>query len=69
MDFTLLIFRDIIAVDPLHYNQWHQLGCVLGEQKRFEEAQDCFMTANTLETSTPIIPFNVIPKTLKSSYF
>ena len=58
----------MISVDPLHYKQWYELGCVLAGQKRYEEAQECFETAGTLESSTPIMPFTVIPKLFKTNF-
>lgn len=61
--------RDIINVDPLHHMQWHELGRVLASQGRYEEAQECFETACVLESTTPIIPFTVIPRFLKSNNF
>uniref|UniRef100_A0A7E4VXZ7 TTC7_N domain-containing protein n=1 Tax=Panagrellus redivivus TaxID=6233 RepID=A0A7E4VXZ7_PANRE len=63
------MIRDIINVDPLHHMQWHELGRILASQGRYEEAQECFETAGVLESTTPIIPFTVIPRLLKSNNF
>uniref|UniRef100_A0A914YFC1 Uncharacterized protein n=1 Tax=Panagrolaimus superbus TaxID=310955 RepID=A0A914YFC1_9BILA len=62
------MLRDMITVDPLHFKQWYELGCILAGQKRYDEAQECFETAGELESSTPIMPFTVIPKLLKNNF-
>uniref|UniRef100_A0A914CD93 Tetratricopeptide repeat protein 7 N-terminal domain-containing protein n=1 Tax=Acrobeloides nanus TaxID=290746 RepID=A0A914CD93_9BILA len=62
------MFCDIINIEPLDSNIWHQLGRILAEQARFEEANECFDTANSLDTNTPIIPFSVIPRLIKPTF-
>ncbi|KAH7731271.1 TPR Domain containing protein [Aphelenchoides avenae] len=61
------MLRDILSIEALHFDTWHKLGRILAEQGRFFEANECFKTANSLDISTPLIPFSVIPRLLKSS--
>uniref|UniRef100_A0A914KZZ3 TPR_REGION domain-containing protein n=3 Tax=Meloidogyne TaxID=189290 RepID=A0A914KZZ3_MELIC len=58
------MFRDATSIEPYDARNWHQLGCVLSELGRSNEALECFETASSLEVNTPLIPFQVIPRLL-----
>uniref|UniRef100_A0A0N4ZY36 TTC7_N domain-containing protein n=1 Tax=Parastrongyloides trichosuri TaxID=131310 RepID=A0A0N4ZY36_PARTI len=59
------LYRDVITIDPLNHIHWHELGKILSEQGRHSQALECFETSSALDKSTPIIPFSVIPKTIR----
>ncbi|KAI1721349.1 tetratricopeptide repeat protein 7B [Ditylenchus destructor] len=59
------MIRDVISIDPLQYKSWHNLGRILAEQNRTDEANECFQTAGSLNFNTPLIPFHAISRTLK----
>uniref|UniRef100_A0A915MHU8 Uncharacterized protein n=1 Tax=Meloidogyne javanica TaxID=6303 RepID=A0A915MHU8_MELJA len=61
------MFRDATSIEPYDARNWHQLGCVLSELGRSNEALECFETASSLEVNTPLIPFQVIPRILYNS--
>uniref|UniRef100_A0A1I8BNV0 TPR_REGION domain-containing protein n=1 Tax=Meloidogyne hapla TaxID=6305 RepID=A0A1I8BNV0_MELHA len=60
------MFRDATSFEPFDGRNWHQLGCVLTELGRSDEALECFQMAASLEVNTPLIPFQVIPRLLSS---
>ncbi|MFH4975241.1 hypothetical protein AB6A40_001950 [Gnathostoma spinigerum] len=59
------LLRDVVRVDPLHPDQWQLLGSVLAEDGRQDEAISCFTTASALQLTTPLIPFEAIPTSLR----
>lgn len=62
------MLRDALAIDPLQEELWQELGQILAEQACFEESNECFKTAADIDCTSPLMPFNTIPKTLKSAY-
>lgn len=59
--------RDVVRIDPLHNESWQMLGMILAEDGRHDEALECFETASSLDSSTPLIPFTAIPLVIRSS--
>ncbi|CEF64605.1 Lethal (2) k14710 [Strongyloides ratti] len=59
------LYRDAITIDPMNHIYWYELGKILSEQGRHIQALECFETSGALDKSTPVIPFSVIPKTIR----
>uniref|UniRef100_A0A0K0FHI6 Lethal (2) k14710 (inferred by orthology to a D. melanogaster protein) n=1 Tax=Strongyloides venezuelensis TaxID=75913 RepID=A0A0K0FHI6_STRVS len=59
------LYRDAITIDPMNHIYWYELGKILSEQGRHAQALECFETSGALDKSTPVIPFSVIPKTIR----
>ncbi|TKR77577.1 hypothetical protein L596_018520 [Steinernema carpocapsae] len=60
------VLRDVIKADPLDSNSWQKLAEVLSADGCHEEAIECSETASRLDTSTPLIPFTVIPRVIRT---
>ncbi|RXM34430.1 Tetratricopeptide repeat protein 7A [Acipenser ruthenus] len=58
------VLRDAVQAQNTSHESWKCLGKVLQEQGRSEAAAECFLTALELESSSPIMPFTVIPREL-----
>uniref|UniRef100_A0A8C5J6G2 Tetratricopeptide repeat domain 7A n=1 Tax=Junco hyemalis TaxID=40217 RepID=A0A8C5J6G2_JUNHY len=58
------VLRDAIRIQTTSHTAWNSLGEVLQAQGRNEAAIECFLTALDLESSSPVIPFTVIPREL-----
>ncbi|KFP81369.1 Tetratricopeptide repeat protein 7A, partial [Acanthisitta chloris] len=58
------VLRDAIRIQTTSHIAWNGLGEVLQAQGKNEAAIECFLTALDLESSSPVIPFTVIPRTL-----
>uniref|UniRef100_A0A9J2NR25 Tetratricopeptide repeat protein 7 N-terminal domain-containing protein n=1 Tax=Ascaris lumbricoides TaxID=6252 RepID=A0A9J2NR25_ASCLU len=61
------MLKDVVRIDPLHNESWQMLGMILAEDGRHDEALECFETASSLDSSTPLIPFTAIPLVIRSS--
>ena len=48
----LTFCRDASSNEPFDCRNWHQLGCVLSELDRNDEALECFQMAASLEVNT-----------------
>ncbi|XP_064490082.1 tetratricopeptide repeat protein 7B-like [Ornithodoros turicata] len=57
--------RDAVAIDPMSHQSWFNMGKVLQDTGDYESAVDCLSTAIQLETTTPVLPFSVIPHALE----
>ncbi|XP_053168713.1 tetratricopeptide repeat protein 7A isoform X2 [Hemicordylus capensis] len=58
------ILQDAVQVQSTSHKAWNSLGEVLHAQGKNEAAVECFLTALDLESSSPVIPFTVIPREL-----
>ncbi|XP_058691325.1 tetratricopeptide repeat protein 7A isoform X2 [Poecile atricapillus] len=58
------VLRDAIRIQTTSHIAWNSLGEVLQAQGKNEAAIECFLTALDLESSSPVIPFTVIPREL-----
>ncbi|NXL82938.1 TTC7A protein, partial [Alectura lathami] len=58
------VLRDAIQIQNTSHRAWNSLGEVLQAQGRNEAAIECFLTALDLESSSPVVPFTVIPREL-----
>ncbi|XP_041107326.1 tetratricopeptide repeat protein 7A isoform X2 [Polyodon spathula] len=58
------VLRDAVQAQNTSHESWRCLGEVLQEQGRSEAAAQCFLTALELESSSPIVPFTIIPREL-----
>ncbi|KAM9382291.1 tetratricopeptide repeat protein 7A isoform 2-T2 [Phaethornis superciliosus] len=58
------VLRDAIQIQTTSHKAWNSLGEVLQAQGKNEAAVECFLTALDLESSSPVIPFTVIPREL-----
>ncbi|NXH86717.1 TTC7A protein, partial [Edolisoma coerulescens] len=58
------VLRDAIRTQTTSHIAWNSLGEVLQAQGKNEAAIECFLTALDLESSSPVIPFTVIPREL-----
>jgi tetratricopeptide (TPR) repeat protein len=56
------VLRDAVNYDPTYCQAWHSLGTVLECLGDKAVATECLLTSLELEASSPIQPFNVIPK-------
>lgn len=57
--------RDAVTIDPLSHQSWYNMGVVLQEMGNFDSASDCIATAIDLESTSPILPFSYITRTLE----
>ncbi|KAI6211820.1 Tetratricopeptide repeat protein 7B [Aphelenchoides besseyi] len=62
------MLREAATVDPLNENVWQELGRILAEESCFDEATECFQTAASVHGTMPLVPFDVIPRVLKSCF-
>ena len=58
------VLRDAVRVNSTAHEAWNNLGEVLQVQGQTCAAGECLLCALELEASSPIVPFNVIPRTL-----
>ncbi|KAJ7411221.1 Tetratricopeptide repeat protein 7A [Willisornis vidua] len=58
------VLRDAIRVQTTSHIAWNSLGEVLQAQGKNEAAIECFLTALDLESTSPVVPFTVIPREL-----
>ncbi|NWX36824.1 TTC7A protein, partial [Notiomystis cincta] len=58
------VLRDAVQIQTTSHIAWNGLGEVLQAQGKNEAAIECFLTALDLESSSPVIPFTVIPREL-----
>ncbi|XP_017600284.1 PREDICTED: tetratricopeptide repeat protein 7A isoform X2 [Corvus brachyrhynchos] len=58
------VLRDAVRTQTTSHIAWNSLGEVLQAQGKNEAAIECFLTALDLESSSPVIPFTVIPREL-----
>ncbi|KAM9297215.1 tetratricopeptide repeat protein 7A isoform 1-T1 [Morus bassanus] len=63
-DLAQKVLRDAIRIQTTSHSAWNSLGEVLQAQGKNEAAIECFLTALDLESSSPVIPFTVIPREL-----
>ncbi|KFR14336.1 Tetratricopeptide repeat protein 7A, partial [Opisthocomus hoazin] len=63
-DLAQKVLRDAIRIQTTSHRAWNSLGQVLQAQGKNEAATECFLTALDLESSSPVIPFTVIPREL-----
>ncbi|XP_076463678.1 tetratricopeptide repeat protein 7B-like [Babylonia areolata] len=59
------ILRDAINADPTSHASWYTLGTVLLSLGQSAASSDCHLTAASLEASSPIVPFTVIPRLMQ----
>ncbi|XP_060597572.1 tetratricopeptide repeat protein 7B-like [Ruditapes philippinarum] len=59
------VLRDAVNADPTSNKSWYCLGVVLEALGQSEAAVNCQLTALDLESSSPIVPFHVIPKLMQ----
>ncbi|KAL8622969.1 hypothetical protein ACOMHN_027090 [Nucella lapillus] len=59
------ILRDAINADPTSHASWFTLGTVLQALGQSSASSDCHLTAASLEGSSPIVPFTVIPRLMQ----
>ncbi|XP_004699812.1 tetratricopeptide repeat protein 7A [Echinops telfairi] len=58
------VLRDAVERQSTCHEAWQGLGEVLQAQGQSDAAIDCFLTALELESSSPVLPFSVIPREL-----
>ncbi|XP_038251276.1 tetratricopeptide repeat protein 7A isoform X2 [Dermochelys coriacea] len=58
------VLRDAVQIQSADHQAWNSLGEVLQAQGKNEAAVECFLTALDLESSSPVVPFTVIPREL-----
>ncbi|XP_006839489.1 PREDICTED: tetratricopeptide repeat protein 7A isoform X2 [Chrysochloris asiatica] len=58
------VLRDAVERQSTCHEAWQGLGEVLQAQGQSEAAVDCFLTALELESSSPVLPFSIIPREL-----
>ncbi|KAM6323795.1 tetratricopeptide repeat protein 7A isoform 2-T2 [Aegotheles albertisi] len=63
-DLAQKVLRDAIRIQTTSHKSWNNLGEVLQAQGQNEAAIECFLTALDLESSSPVVPFTVIPREL-----
>ncbi|MEE6474196.1 hypothetical protein FKM82_010307 [Ascaphus truei] len=54
--------RDAVKIQSTSHEAWNGLGEVLQAQGKHEAAVECFITALDLESSSPVLPFTIIPR-------
>jgi len=62
------MLREAVTIDPLREDVWRELGRILAEQQSFDEANACFRTAVGVDGTSPLLPFDIIPRVLKSCF-
>ncbi|XP_040467351.1 tetratricopeptide repeat protein 7A isoform X1 [Falco naumanni] len=63
-DLAQKVLRDAVRIQTTSHRAWNSLGEVLQAQGKNEAAIECFLTALDLESSSPVMPFTVIPREL-----
>ncbi|KAM8947283.1 tetratricopeptide repeat protein 7A isoform 2-T2 [Pelodytes ibericus] len=58
------VLRDAVQIQSTSHEAWNGLGEVLQAQGKHQAAVECFITALDLESSSPILPFTIIPREL-----
>ncbi|KAM8785650.1 tetratricopeptide repeat protein 7A isoform 1-T1 [Rhynchonycteris naso] len=58
------VLRDAVERQSTCHEAWQGLGEVLQAQGQSRAAVDCFLTALELESSSPVLPFSIIPREL-----
>nr|XP_006125553.1 tetratricopeptide repeat protein 7A [Pelodiscus sinensis] len=58
------VLRDAVQIQNTSHQAWNSLGEVLQAQGKNEAAVECLLTALDLESSSPVVPFTVIPREL-----
>ncbi|NXH99006.1 TTC7A protein, partial [Pachycephala philippinensis] len=58
------VLRDAVRTQTTSHIAWNSLGEILQAQGKNEAAIECFLTALDLESSSPVIPFTIIPREL-----
>ncbi|XP_029449233.1 tetratricopeptide repeat protein 7A isoform X2 [Rhinatrema bivittatum] len=58
------VLRDAVQIQSTSHEAWNCLGQTLQAQGKNEAAVECFLTALDLESSSPVVPFTVIPRAL-----
>uniref|UniRef100_A0A183C2F8 TPR_REGION domain-containing protein n=1 Tax=Globodera pallida TaxID=36090 RepID=A0A183C2F8_GLOPA len=56
------MLRESLAIDPLNFQSWQDLGKLMAEFGRNDEALEAFQTAASLAVNTPLMPFQTIPR-------
>ncbi|KAJ8309190.1 hypothetical protein KUTeg_014064 [Tegillarca granosa] len=59
------VLRDAVNTDPTSHNSWYMLGLVLETLGQAEAAMDCHYTALSMEATSPVVPFSVIPRLMQ----
>ncbi|KRY42972.1 Tetratricopeptide repeat protein 7B, partial [Trichinella spiralis] len=59
------LLRDVVRAEPVNFENWFSLAELFSIRQANVEAADCFAIALDLYHSSPLIPFSVIPRTLK----
>lgn len=59
------VLRDAVNTDPTSHNSWYMLGLVLETLGQAEAAMDCHYTALSMESTSPVVPFSVIPRLMQ----
>lgn len=54
--------KDSLNIDATLHDTWFYFGGVLDELQEYERAADCTLTSIQLESTAPILPFNLIPR-------
>ncbi|XP_065610909.1 tetratricopeptide repeat protein 7A isoform X2 [Cyrtonyx montezumae] len=63
-ELALKVLQDAIRIQNTSHRAWNSLAEVLQAQGKTEAAIECFLTALDLESSSPVVPFTVIPREL-----
>ncbi|XP_039743162.1 tetratricopeptide repeat protein 7A isoform X2 [Pteropus medius] len=58
------VLRDAVERQSTCHEAWQGLGEVLQAHGQSEAAVECFLTALELESSSPVLPFSIIPREL-----
>ncbi|KAK3093742.1 hypothetical protein FSP39_019579 [Pinctada imbricata] len=58
------VLREAVNIDPTSHQSWYLLGLVEESLGQDEAASKCHMTALDLESTSPIVPFTIIPRLL-----
>ncbi|VDP34838.1 unnamed protein product [Soboliphyme baturini] len=59
------VLKDMVKIDSMNYHTWLAFGKLLINQKKFSEAAECYEKALALEKTTPLLPFSVIPRSIR----
>ncbi|KAM4771844.1 tetratricopeptide repeat protein 7A [Rhinophrynus dorsalis] len=59
-----IVLRNAAQSQSTSHDAWNALGDVLQAQGKHKAAVECFITALDLESSSPIVPFTIIPREL-----
>ncbi|XP_043916162.1 tetratricopeptide repeat protein 7A [Protopterus annectens] len=58
------MLQDAVQIHCTSHEAWNSLGEVLQAQGKSQSAVECFLTALDLESSSPSVPFTIIPREL-----